>query len=45
MHEKAGEFFEKMDMHKKALEAYVKGNAYRKAVELARRYFPVSYTH
>jgi len=35
MHEKAGEFFEKMDNPERALEAYVKGNAYRKAVDLA----------
>ncbi|CAG9326113.1 unnamed protein product [Blepharisma stoltei] len=40
MHEKAGEFFEKLDMPDKALESYVKGNAYRKAVDLARRNYP-----
>lgn len=40
MHEKAGEFFEKLEMPDKALESYVKGNAYRKAVDLARRNYP-----
>jgi len=40
LHEKAGNFFEKLNMIERALEAYRKGNAYRKAVELARRNFP-----
>lgn len=40
MHEKAGDFFEKLEMPQKALEAFRKGNAYRRAVELARRQAP-----
>ena len=40
MHDKAGEFYEKMDQSQRAYDSYLKGNAYRKAVELARRVFP-----
>jgi intraflagellar transport protein 172 len=40
MHEKAGEFYEKMDQTQRAYDSYLKGHAYRKAVELARRVFP-----
>lgn len=40
MHEKAGEFFERMNMLDRALDSYVRGHAFRKAVELARRSFP-----
>lgn len=40
MHEKAGDFFEKMGIHDRALESYVIGNAFRKAVDLAKRAFP-----
>jgi intraflagellar transport protein 172 len=40
MHEKAGEFFEKLERPEDALTAYSRGSAYRKAVELARRHFP-----
>lgn len=39
MHEKAGDFYEKMNVNDRALDCYVKGKAFRKAVELARRYF------
>ena len=40
LHEKAGEFFEKLGDTQKALESYVAGNGFRKAVDLARRNFP-----
>ena len=40
LHEKAGEFFEKMSMYDRALESYQKGHAYHKAVEIARKAFP-----
>jgi len=40
MYEKAGEFFEKLNIQNKALEYYSKGNAYKKAVELAKKSFP-----
>ena len=40
MFEKAGDFFEKMNIHDRAMDSYVRGNAFRKAVELARRSFP-----
>ena len=40
MHEKAGDFFEKMDFLQRALESYIKGHAYNKAVDLAKRAFP-----
>lgn len=40
MHEKAGSFFEKLNVPERALEAYKRGNAYRRAVDLARRMFP-----
>ena len=40
MHEKAGEFFEKMDIRDRALDSYVMGHAFRKAVDLAKRAFP-----
>ena len=40
MFEKAGEFYENMDMLQKALDSYSKGNAYSKAVDLARRVEP-----
>jgi intraflagellar transport protein 172 len=45
MHEKAGEFFEKMDMLQRALDSYVRGHAFRKAVDLARRAFPSHVVH
>ena len=40
MHDKAGDFYERLDELQRALESYVRGNAFRKAVELARRCFP-----
>lgn len=40
MHEKAGDFFEKMNILDRALDSYQRGHAFRKAVELARRAFP-----
>lgn len=40
MHEKAGDFFERMDQLQRALDAFVKGHAYRRAVSLARTSFP-----
>lgn len=40
MHDKAGEFFEKMGQEDRAMDAYMKAKAYRRAVELARSAFP-----
>jgi len=40
MHEKAGDFYEKMNMLDRALDSYVQGHAFRKAVDLAKRGFP-----
>jgi len=40
LHEKAGEFFEKLGETQKALQSYVAGNGFRKAVDLARRTSP-----
>jgi intraflagellar transport protein 172 len=40
MHEKAGDFFEKMNILDRALDCYVRGHAFRKAIDLARRSFP-----
>lgn len=40
MYEKAGEFYEQMDILQRALECYCKGNAYGKAVELAKKSEP-----
>jgi len=40
MHEKAGDFFEKMNILDRAMDSYVRGHAFRKAVDLARRSFP-----
>ena len=40
LHDRAGEFYERMDQLQRALDSYIKGHAYRKAVELARRAFP-----
>lgn len=40
MHEKAGEFYERMEQTQRAYDSYLKGSAYRKAVDLARRFFP-----
>jgi len=37
MHEKAGEFFEKLDNAQRALDAYVRGRSFRKAIDLAKR--------
>ena len=40
MHDRAGEFYERLDELQRALDSYIRGSAYRKAVELARRSFP-----
>lgn len=40
MHDKAGDFYERLNDLQRALESYIRGNAYRKAVELARKCFP-----
>ena len=40
MFEKAGDFFEKMNILDRAMDSYVRGHAFRKAVDLARRAFP-----
>lgn len=40
MYERAGEFYEEMQMLQKALDCYIKGNAFKKAVELARKEEP-----
>jgi intraflagellar transport protein 172 len=40
MHEKAGDFLERLGMDESAVEAYSKGHAYRQAVDLSRRRFP-----
>ena len=40
IHDKAGEFYERLDELQRALDSYIRGNAYRRAVELARRSFP-----
>lgn len=40
MFEKAGEFFERLNILDRALDSYVRGHAFRKAVDLARRAYP-----
>jgi len=40
LHEKAGDFFEKMGMYDRALESFKKGHAFHKAVDIARKGFP-----
>lgn len=40
MYEKAGEFYEQMEMTEKALDCFVKGNSFKKAVELAKKSNP-----
>ncbi len=40
LHDRAGDFYERLDDLEGALTSYVRGNAFRKAVELARRAFP-----
>eukprot|EP00597_Dinobryon_sp_UTEXLB2267_P013909 CAMPEP_0170126096 /NCGR_PEP_ID=MMETSP0020_2-20130122/19456_1 /TAXON_ID=98059 /ORGANISM="Dinobryon sp., Strain UTEXLB2267" /LENGTH=1612 /DNA_ID=CAMNT_0010358929 /DNA_START=619 /DNA_END=5457 /DNA_ORIENTATION=- len=40
MHDKAGDFYERLNELQRALDSYVRGNAFRKAVELARKCFP-----
>lgn len=40
MHDKAGEFYERLSELPRAMDSYVRGNAFRKAVELARKCFP-----
>jgi intraflagellar transport protein 172 len=40
IHDKAGDFHERLNDLQRALECYIRGNAFRKAVELARKCFP-----
>jgi len=40
MHDRAGEFYERLDELQRALDSFIRGNAFRKAVDLARRSFP-----
>ena len=40
MFEKAGDFFEKLQMNERAIDAYKKGHSFRRAVELSRKAFP-----
>jgi intraflagellar transport protein 172 len=40
MNEKAGEFYEQMEMYQQSLNCYVKGNAFKKAIDLAKRVDP-----
>ena len=40
MYEKAGEFYEQMEMLQKALDCYCKGFAFKKAVDLAKKAEP-----
>ena len=40
MHDKAGDFYERLNELQRALDSYIRGNAYRKAVDLARKCFP-----
>ena len=40
MYERAGEFFEKLNMNERALAAYTKGHCFRRAVDISRRVFP-----
>lgn len=42
MYEKAGDFFEKLDLLQRSLDAYVRGRAFRKAIDLAKRAFPTA---
>ena len=39
MHEKAGDFFEKMSLLDRALDSFVMGHAFKKAVDLAKKSF------
>jgi len=45
MHEKAGDFFEKMNLLERALDSYVMGHAFRKAVDLAKKSIPYTRCH
>jgi intraflagellar transport protein 172 len=40
MHDKAGEFYERLEELPRALDSYIRGCAFRRAVELARKCFP-----
>lgn len=40
MHDKAGEFYERLNELPRALDSYIRGNAFRRAVDLARKCFP-----
>ena len=40
MHEKAGDFLEKMSLLDRALDSFVMGHAFKKAVDLAKKSFP-----
>lgn len=40
MHDRAGDFYQRLEELQRALDSYIRGSAFRKAVELARRSFP-----
>jgi intraflagellar transport protein 172 len=40
MHDRAGDFYHRLEELQRALDSYIRGSAFRKAVELARRSFP-----
>jgi intraflagellar transport protein 172 len=40
LYEKAGFFYEKLNLNERALESFRKGHAYRAAVELCRSVYP-----
>ena len=40
MHDRAGDFYERLEEQQRALDSYIRGSAFRKAVELSRRSFP-----
>lgn len=40
MHDRAGDFYERLNDLPRALDCYIRGHAFRKAVDLARRSFP-----
>ena len=42
MHEKAGDFFQNLDLLQRALDSYVRGRAFRKAIDLSKRAFPTA---
>eukprot|EP01038_Epipyxis_sp_PR26KG_P006699 gene6699-9188_t len=40
MHDRAGEFYERLNELQRALDSYIRGNAFKRATELARKCFP-----